>query len=174
MITVSVTKYNYFTQDFYDSVICSLQFHQLECPSCGHRGCLTIHGYYKRGMLTPDGLVYLRICRVKCSECGCTHALLPSSIVPYSRISTSDQHKIITAYKDHNGRNDVCNDNPSIDENDVKAVIRRYRLYWLQRLFCERIALSPFPNLIRQCFSLYSMQFMQIRRTVNSLFSRPT
>ena len=128
----------------------------------------------KRGVFQPVETVSLRICRVRCSECGRTHAILPSSIVPYDRIPLSDQHRIICAYEDGSDRNAVCEDNPSVDENNVKSVIRRYLLFWLQRLLAEAIRLTKIPSLILDCFSFYSMQFMQIRRTPCLLFTTTT
>ena len=173
MILISVKDYNQFSQDYYDSVINSLQFHQLKC-SCGHSACLTIHAYYTRSVFLPDGVRPLRICRVRCSECGRTHALLLSSIVPYDRISLLDQHTVVCAYEDGSDRNAVCNQNPSVDENNVKSIIRRYTRFWLQRLLSESIPFRKIPSLIRSCFSFYSMQFMQIRRTAALFFSTTT
>ena len=173
MILISVKDYNQFSQDYYDSVINSLQFHQLKC-SCGHSACLTIHAYYTRSVFLPDGVRPLRICRVRCSECGRTHALLLSSIVPYDRISLLDQHTVVCAYEDGSDRNAVCDQNPSVDENNVKSIIRRYTRFWLQRLLSESIPFRKIPSLIRSCFSFYSMQFMQIRRTAAILFSTTT
>ena len=173
MILISVSNYNQFSQDYYDSIIDRLQFHRLSC-TCGRSACLSVHAYYERGVFQPDGTVSLRICRVRCSECGRTHAILPSSIVPYDRIPLSDQHRIICAYEDVSDRNAVCEDNPSVDENNVKAVIRRYLLFWLQRLLSEAILLTEFRSLIHDCFSFYSLQFMQIRRTPCLLFTTTT
>lgn len=173
MILISVSDYNQFSQDYYDSVINALQFHRLSC-TCGHSACLSVHAYYKRGLLLPDGVRTLRICRLRCSECGRTHALLLSSMVPYDRISLLDQYKAVRAFEEGTDRNAVCEDNPSIDENAVKAIIRRYLLFWLQRLLSEAIRLSDIRSLIRDCFVFYSMQFMQIRRTPASLFATTT
>ena len=173
MILISVRDYNKFSQDYYDSIINRLQFHRLTC-SCGHSACLSIHAYYKRGVFLPDGVHSLRICRVRCSECGRTHALLLSSLVPYDRISLIDQHTIVCAYEDGSERNAVCEQNPSIDENNVKAIIRRYTRFWLQRLLSESLRLSDVSSLIRSCFSFYSMQFMQIRGTTARLFALTT
>lgn len=173
MILISVSDYNQFSQAYYDSIIDRLQFQQLSC-TCGRSACLSIHAYYERAVFLPDGTVSLKICRFRCSECGRTHAILPSSIVPYDRIPLSDQHRIICAYEDGSDRNAVCEDNPSVDENNVKSVIRRYLLFWLQRLLSEAIRLSEIHSLIHDCFSFYSMQFMQIRRTTCLLFTTTT
>lgn len=174
MITVTVKECNTISQDFYDSVVNSLQFHQLSC-TCGHSGCLTIHAYYSRKVKLPDGsIIRLRIIRVKCSECGRTHAILLSSIVPYSQISLSIHLTITRAFENSADPFAACTDSGSVDENHVKRIIRTYRHHWQQRLLSARIRLSYIEDLVRGCFSFYSAQFMQIRRTPNTLFVIPT
>ena len=173
MILISVKDYNRFSQDYYISLINSLQFHQLTC-TCGHSGCLSVHAYYERGVFIPEGIQYLRICRVRCSECGKTHAILPSSLVPYDRLFLSDQHTIVYDYSAGNDPKNICSDNPMIEESCVRAVIRRYLIFWLQRLLSEAISLEPIPSLVTACVSYYSMQFMQIRRTAVRFFSCTT
>lgn len=174
MITVLVEDCNTVTQSFYDDVINSLQLHQLRC-SCGHSGCLSVHGYYRRHVHTADSSCHLSVMRVKCSECSATHAILLSSIVPYSQISLSVQVSIIEkALTPGSDRNSVCDGNPDIDENNVKSVVRRFRKHWQEKLRSEGISLQPVIDLIKSCFSFYSAQFMQIQRTYNSLFQRPT
>ena len=115
MITVLVNENNPISQDFYDSVINSLQIHRIFC-SCGHAGCLHIHGYYTRRVKTPAGTVILRILRLKCAECGHTHAVLLSSLVPYSQIALKDQRQIVSAYEEKSNRNAVCDTNSSMSE----------------------------------------------------------
>ena len=160
MLTVLVQDFNTFTQEFYNSVIESLQLHQLEC-SCGHSGCLYFHAKYERSVITPSGKKRLTICRVICSECGCTHALLLSSMVSHSQIPAKD-------------RNELCSSGSGIDENNIKSVIRRYVRFWRERLLAERIGLASLTDLISACFSHYSKQFMQIRNTCNKLVSSST
>ena len=91
-------------------------------------------------------------------------------MVPYDRISLLDQYLVVRAYEDGSDRKAACERNQSIDENNVKSIIRRYRLFWMQRLLAEAIRLTALPALVRSCFSFYSMQFMQIRRTTAMLF----
>lgn len=169
MITVIVPIDNPISQEFYDSVINFLQLHQLVCPYCKQAGCMTVHGYYKRCVRIPDGPLSLKVMRVKCTLCKTTHAILLSSIVPYSQIRLSDQQQIAAACEEGGDRNAVCDNNPYIDENTVKAVARRYFRHWRERLRSALAALSPIPDLIRKCFAVYSLQFMQIRRTLNRL-----
>lgn len=65
---------NPLNQKDHDDILSSIQFHQLTC-TCGHSACLSVHGYYLRGLKTPDGIIRLRICRLRCHECRRTHAL---------------------------------------------------------------------------------------------------
>ena len=173
MLTVLVQDFNTFTQEFYDSVISDLQLHKLEC-SCGHSGCLTFHGYYRRSVITPSGKKTLTICRVICSECSHTHALLLSSMVPYSQISAAVQRDIIAAYDASSDPNDVCSSGEGIDENNIKSVICRYVKFWRERLRAAGIYPGSLTDLVSACFSHYSKQFMQIKMTINILVSPPT
>ena len=169
MITIFVPDCNQISQSFYDSVINDLQFQQLTC-SCSHSACLSVHGYYKRTVKLSSGAIRLRVCRVKCSECGATHALLLSSMVPYSQIPISDQQRICKDYEEGRNVSMVCESNPSVDENNVKSILRNYRRRWREKLRSLRIRLFPLDDLILSCFSDYSSQFMQIHQRVNKLF----
>lgn len=173
MITLFVDFYNPISQDFYDSLIASLQFHRLSC-SCGHSGCLTIHGYYTRKLKQGLDSIFLSVCRVKCSACGKTHALLPSFIVPYSQISLPDQAQIILASEIAASVSAVMERTPSIDENNVSSILRRYRQYWKQRLLSEGISILPLPALVLRCFEAFHKQFLQIKCTSNLLFANTT
>jgi hypothetical protein len=171
MITLLVEENNTITQRFYNDCILSLQLHQLKC-SCNHSGCLHPHGRYERKVKTRKGSFMLKVFRVKCSECGRTHAILLSSIVPYSQITLICCFRIITSLR--KDADSVCTDYPDVDENNVKSVIRRYKKHWEQRLMSERISLTPVKALVLACFSHYSAQFMQVHRTFNRIFSNTT
>lgn len=173
MITFFVEENNPLSQSIYDSCVNSIQIHQLTC-SCKHSGCLHIHGYYKRKVKTHVGSFMLAVCRLKCSECGKTHALLPSSIIPYSQIPLVCCCQIISSFLASKNVNSVCENYTDVDENNVKSVIRRYRKYWKERLLAFHISLAPVRDLVLACFSHYSLQFLQIRRTVNLTHSKTT
>lgn len=173
MLTVPVQDFNTFTQEFYNSVIENLQLHQLKC-SCGHSGCLSFHAEYERSVITPSGKKTLTICRVICSECGHTHALLLSSMVPYSQIPAETLLEIVTAYEEGSDRNKLCSSGCGIDENNVKSVILRYVKFWRERLIAAGATLASLTDLVASCFSHYSKQFMQIRSTYNDLFLSST
>ena len=173
MITITMPFNNPLTQKTYQDLINSLQFHQMKC-TCGHAGSLTIHGYYTRSLKSEDTAISLSICRVKCSQCGKTHALLPSCIVPYSQVSLEDQVSIISAYEQTQNVDPIMIKTPSIDENLIASITRRYVNHWSQKIRSFHIPLVFSNDLVKQCFSLFMNQFMQIRQTPNILFLTPT
>ena len=173
MITVFVRDCN-ISQSFYDSVLYGLQIHQLGCPVCRHSACLSVHGYYFRTIAVSPEPFRLRVLRVRCAFCRATHAILLSSMVPYSRIPFSDQLAVIYSCQQHEDRSRICDLNPAVDENNVKSIIRSFRRHWEQKLLSLRISLAPVRTLVFRCFSDYSMQFMQIRRIPNVLFLSTT
>lgn len=169
MITISVNLCNPITQSFYDDLILSLQFHQLSCPCCGHCACLTVHGYYDRSLKQGGFSLTLHICRAACSRCGHTHALLPSSIVPYSQIPLADQAGVIAGQQE-----DVMARNPLVDESIIRYILRQFKAHWQQKLLSQGLTLQPLAALVSGSFSFFRRQFMQVKNTPNSLFLRPT
>lgn len=173
MITIFTDNCNPISQILYDQTLNDLQFHQLTC-SCGCSGGLSVHGYYRRSIKVGDCLVPLRICRVKCAVCKRTHALLLSSIVPYSQISLSGQIRILSCYEASGDFAAIMNSHPAIDESNIRHVIRQYRCHWRQRRLAIGLTLSMTSHFISQCFSGFSRQFMQIKPTPNVFFPEPT
>ena len=95
-------------------------------------------------------------------------------MVPYSQIPLSYQQKVCKDYEEGRSVSMVCESNPSIDENNVKSILRNYRLCWREKLRSLKIRLFPLDDLILSCFSDYSSQFLQIHRRDNKLFSYTT
>lgn len=171
MITILVEDCNTISQKIYDDVVNALDIRQLRCPSCGHFGCFVYHGTYQRTVKTNGYPVCLSILRVKCS-CGHTHALLLSSIVPYSQIPALTQARI--AGRADNGQDFSDLPDASLDESNIRSVIRSYRKHWQQRLRFAGIRLADFALAVRLCFASFNRQFMQVKCTPNILFLTPT
>ena len=175
MITIEIPNIASHTisQKSYDDIIASLKLSDIQCP-CGHIGGLIHHGSYERTVKAPDGEFRLRICRVKCTLCGHTHAILLSSIVPYSQISLKEQVAVIHSYKQKAGYTEILSSNLSIDENNIRSIILRYRRFWHQALSLFELPLYPISELIKQCFSTFQKQFMQIKNIPNSFIAITT
>lgn len=173
MITIKTENYNLISQDFYNKTIDSLDLNLIPC-TCGHFGCLIRYGSYKRNVQLKDKIITLSLVRVYCNACGHTHALLLSSLVPYSQIPMEVQATAIHAYESGHSLSLFLADHCFIDENNLKAVIRSYRHHWKERLHSAGLAISGGSALVSGCFSHFSRQFMQIKTTVNKLFLLPT
>lgn len=173
MITVFTENYKEISQKIYDDRIGSLPAVSFTCP-CGCSGCLTEHGSYHRYVKEPEGKIRLTVRRVLCTVCGATHALLLSSIVPYSQVPLRDHAAIAEAYETGGCPADVMDENPEVSFGQVFYILSLYLKYWRERLKAERIPLSPFCALTQGCFAVYSRPFMQIKKTLNILFTPPT
>lgn len=119
-------------------------------------------------------ILALTVVRVRCTACGHTHALLLSSMVPYSQIPLNVQVIAIHAYESGYSPSCILEGHHFIDENNLKAVIRSYRLHWKERLRSACLSFDEWGSLVTGCFSHFSRQFMQIKTTVNKLFLLPT
>ncbi|MDE7244811.1 MAG: hypothetical protein K2O18_12680 [Oscillospiraceae bacterium] len=160
-------------REIYNSVVANLPLHQITC-ACHQSGCLRVHAYYYRTLKTPAGPVRMRIMRVFCTACEKTHALLPSFIVPYSQIPAPYQAEIACRAQDSHDFSAVMERCSCIDESNIRTVIRNYLLYWKQRLLSHAIPFTPFGSLVSKCFHHHHCQFMQVKKTVNTLFPGTT
>lgn len=173
MITIYTEGTDDISQKSYDEAIAGLNIRELTC-TCGSSRCLIQHGCYKRKIKAPDGVFRLRVNRVKCTACGCTHALLFSSIIPGSQILLKDQLDIIKYSENKSGYVQILKSNLSLDENSVRAVVLRYRRNWQKHVLAGDISVVPVESLIKNCFSTFHKQFMQIKETSNILYIFPT
>ena len=171
MITVFMNYFNTFSQKSYEKTIFCLNIFSLTC-TCGRKGSLVLYGSYKRHLKVASILSILKIQRVKCRECGKTHALMPFFLVPYSQVSQPEQKQLIEAVLTGKGLENLLESNTLIDENYVKYLIRKYRKHWEQRLLAIHLALQD--HLTAPCLSHYLKQFMQVRNTPNTFFSLST
>jgi len=163
------------TQKSYNNFVNSLNLSSLCCSSCGFLGDCTKHAYYKRNIMTDLGKVKFKILRVRCGQCRATHALLPTDIIPYSQVTLDDHLEIIRLFEAGASAYLIQSSNPEIDFFIVTYIIKQYLKYWKQRLRSFSISLNSISNqLITSCFKHHQRQFMQIKRTNNSLFLPPT
>lgn len=156
----------YFSQDLYDTVIEGFPLHTVRC-TCGSIGELIRYGHYHRTVKFMSQSIRLCVVRVMCKNCGHTHAILLSVIVPYSQVMLRDHQDILIAYHTGQQTEPIMERNILIDENTIKYVVRQYLRHWKQRLLS--MGASLMEELTPPCFANYSRQFMQIHRTRNIL-----
>lgn len=173
MITIETDFCNPISQELYNKIIFSIDPTQLSC-TCGHAGGLVWYGGYTRKVRLPDRVLTLHVSRVLCNACGHSHALLLSSIVPYSQIPLQVQASVAECYEKKCGYHSILDSQSCMDENTISSIIRSYRLNWKERLRSQAIPLRPITDLVRSCFAFFSRPFMQIKTTRNKLFLLPT
>ena len=173
MITLFVSDFKHISQKVYDREISNLQLHHLMCPSCGHSACLSVHGYYLRSVHTSDGLLIIRILRVKCS-CGRTHAILLSSMVPYSRIPVEVQSRIAACESSSKAVIRTEIGFSDISEWTIRNIYRNFQRFWKEMLLSISQDLKYPAELVINSFKHFRRQFMQIHRGSNLLFLKTT
>lgn len=72
-------------------------FEYIECPCC-HSDKLVFYGGYKRNIGINNNFLTIKIKRVKCKNCGKTHALIPSFIVPFFEYEASYINFVLLLY----------------------------------------------------------------------------
>ena len=162
MITLKVDNLNReISQKLYDEILESVDIHLLECTCKRHN--MVVHGYYSRNIKTHNGNIELVIMRVRCKDCGKTHAVLISFIVPYQSIEISVLIDII----DDGDIEKIMADNLSIDELDIFRVKERFRLRY--KSFMKSLNLTFEDDLVFLSFKYFKSNFMQIHKGVYNL-----
>ena len=118
MIISKIKRHCKLTQKIYDKIISNIDFSTIKCSKCSHSSW----GHYAHYSRRVDffNLSYkISILRVQCKVCGVTHAVLVSSMVPYTSLSHND---IISIF-DPNLVNFL-----DIDETYLRFLISKYKL----------------------------------------------
>ena len=160
------------SQTAYEEDRRKLPLKEMRCSRCGCIGRLIRHACYTRAVKNDGCLVSLTIKRLKCSNCKRTHAVLPSYIVPYSRVTLGEQVQILCQYTQGLGFLAVMEQNA--DENLSYSILRRYRAHWQEDFAPEDILHLSSEETSRLCFASHHKQFMQVRDIPNSFFAKPT
>lgn len=89
MIIIKLSsKIKHITENKYEKIIKSLNYHELSCPKCNSKG-LRAHASYSRYVDIFKRSHKVTIQRLRCPECGSTHAVLVEDMIPYSIASYS-------------------------------------------------------------------------------------
>ena len=79
------------SKNMFEGFMSQFKVHQVCCPYCHSTGNCVIDGDYERNLIDfiRGKTVYtqVQVCRVKCTSCGETHAILPDFIIPYNQYS---------------------------------------------------------------------------------------
>ena len=176
MITFKTLSFNNYSQDFYNEDIKSLDLNKVKC-TCGSTGHFHRHACYQR-YLTIDAnhTLLISIIRIKCDSCGCTHALLPSIIIPYRILSNPSIIRITKSYRNITDSCTVISKITGFSRETVNKIIRFYIRFHQERLnsFLSVFTVADFYDFdfILNYFYEYHAMFMQ-RISVNNMTIYP-
>lgn len=172
MITFQTFNFNNYSQDSYD-----LDIHLLLLLKSNVHAVLLVfhrHAVYPRYLtLDSDNTILISIVRIKCESCNCTHALLPSIIIPYRILSNPCIIKIIQSYRNVSDSASVISKITGFSRELVKKIIAFYIKFHKERLtsflaFFGRCDFECFDFIINY-FSEYHVMFMQHISTKNMI-----
>jgi len=87
----------------YAEATINLTFNKLICPSCNMVGDFEIKGYYERTIIVNNYSVRIKILRIRCKDCGRTHAIFFFDFIPYYQLSSQDSNALmLKSYIDYN------------------------------------------------------------------------
>ncbi len=166
MIAKNAAKIKNLIQENYNKFVDAIDFTISQCQ-CKSIGQFVIHGYYDRKIRTNGWLVILLVIqRMKCKSCGKTHAVLPTSIVPYSQILLTDMIGMIISHEEKTSYK--INKDSHLTRKDVKYVIKQYLRHWRDRILAiasgSIIEFLRSSDLTRQVHCAYNTAFMQVKR----------
>ena len=164
MIMIYDQKVKRLNQKIYDDMIAKIDLSLIRCPLCNNIG-FNIHGYYERKVICEERSFNLVVCRIICSACHKTHAILTSHLIPYKRISLRICLMIIKT----KGMKTILDKFP-LSQELLPRLKRDYRRYWRARLKSIQIKLDD-RELAFKCLFNFHRQFMQIRSRSAFLFS---
>lgn len=151
------------TQSDYSQITAALDLPSISCPHCKCAG-LCVFAYYTRLLKNHSygEKTKLRILRVRClnKDCRKTHAVLPSSIVPYSQITMADTIKIIQS-DSREAEEDILKRNIHLNLSDIIRTRIRFTLYWKSRISDIEAAMGD-SSFFSACIDKFNRQFMQL------------
>lgn len=172
MIIVLTNMIAEITQLDYNQIIYALNLLALPCPHCKCIG-MCIFAYYFRKVknCSSDEKTKLRILRVRClnEECKKTHAILPSTIVPYSQITMADTIDIIQC-ESKDKELEILGRNILLDPKDIYRTKRRFTEYWKSKIADIKAAMGD-SSFFTACIDKFKRHFMQIPFTLCSSYS---
>lgn len=165
MISFSIKGYNTLSPYSYNKFIQSVDLRSLHCE-CDPSASFSIHAYYNRYVKTPVGKILYRICRVICSYCGVTHALIPICIIPYTQRSLQDTVCLFLAFHKNIPFSSIFDHFFHFDPAEIYRLRKHFLLNW-HSFFLDHIPLfekNSYLDIFSTYFAVYTRNLSQNRR----------
>ena len=137
MIIIKLSsKIKHITENQYKKIIQSLNYHELSCPKCNSKG-LRAHASYSRYVDIFKRSHKVTIQRLRCPECGSTHAVLVEDMIPYSIASFNVIIEVIA-------------DKDFLESSHVAFLKEKYLSYFFDYVFfCKLNTRNNYFNLVQ-------------------------
>ena len=101
-IFIKLNQLHYSDRQLFDAAVAGFKPSSCGCPKCGAVGRLSQFRPYRRFMVSAEhgsrSDTELIVPRFRCGSCGCTHALLPDSLIPFGSYSLRFVLTVLLAY----------------------------------------------------------------------------
>ena len=124
----------------------SNNFVSAPCPKCGKKHLLPIQSVYQRNIIfkVSNLLIHLKIpiFRMKCFNCGSTHAVLPNFCVPFKQYSKQAILEIVI--EADNATTEMVANNLEIEPKQVRRMVNLVKNYKNSILHISKIYQNKF------------------------------
>lgn len=187
----SKLNFNKFTaKEFFLRAMAGFKPSRHICPSCRTKHPdWRRHAVYERWLISYENggtVTYrIKINRYKCSSCGCTHAILPESIIPFQSYSLLF---IVSVMKDYYTRlltvESICAkyDISVSTLYSWKELFLKHKKIWLGLLedasisplqFLDSFCHGSFIHTLKEFFQISSISFLQGSSYLKKAYSSP-
>ena len=156
-LILSTKKLENKINEIYTEAINSIDFNKVVCHKCRFTGDYEVKGYYERSIIINNYKLKINLLRIKCKNCGRTHAILFLDFIPYYQLSSTDSKDIID-----NDFNDEYYDLDLIErlKKRGKEFNNRIRPYGLNIFKDEILVITK--TVVLNCYNSY----LQIHRGI--------
>lgn len=182
-IFIKLNQLHYSDQQLFDAAVARFNPSSCRCPKCGAVGRFSRIYSYRRFMISAEhgsrSDTVLIVPRFQCDSCGCTHALLPDSLIPFGSYSLRFVLTVLLAYLNRSGTvADLC-DHWQIAVSTLYGWIHLFRsqynawcrildrILWVTRESLDSI--SAFPAFPSEFLARFGFSFLQGHRTSPSV-----
>ena len=153
-IFIKLNQLHYSDRQLFDAAVAGFKPSSCGCPKCGAVGRLSRIRPYRRFMVSAEhgsrSDTELIVPRFRCGSCGCTHALLPDSLIPFGSYSLRFVLTVLLAYLNHNAWCRILD-----------------RILWVTQKSLDSV--SDFPAFPSDFLSRFGFSFLQGHRASPSV-----
>ena len=151
-------------------MIKKIKFHEIKCTCCGNTDCFIFYGKYSRSNpYTPDKKI--KIQRIQCNCCKINHAIIPSCLIPYTKLTFEDTviaYHIIASNDSFNS--EILSAHPTISLQDIYYLKKSFHIWEKVIAGFSTISEESMFHIFKSSFELTHRNISQCRFRRYDLF----